>query len=49
MEKVKRENCIHNDKANLYLREYLKERSDTDKALFVSENHPHKRLGKAGN
>ena len=37
-----------NDKANLYLREYLECRKDTNRALFVSENHPHKRLGKAG-
>lgn len=37
-----------NDKANLYLQEYLQSRTDSSEALFVSVRSPHKRLTKAG-
>ncbi len=37
-----------NDKANMYLREYLQSRTDDNDALFVSLRNPHKRLTKAG-
>ena len=37
-----------NDKANMYLQEYLQGRTDDNDALFVSLRNPHKRLTKAG-
>lgn len=36
---------ILNDRAKLYLREYLKERDDNNEALFVGIRSPHDRLG----
>ena len=37
-----------NDRTNMYLREYLQSRTDSNLALFVSVKSPHKRLTKAG-
>lgn len=37
-----------NDKTNLYLREYLQSRTDSNPALFVGAKSPHDRLSKAG-
>lgn len=37
-----------NEKTNLYMKEYLKSRDDTNPALFVSSKNPHERLTKAG-
>lgn len=37
-----------NDRANLYMREYLSSRKDDNPALFTSEKAPYKRLTKAG-
>lgn len=37
-----------NDRTNMYLREYLQSRTDSDPALFVSVKIPHNRLTKAG-
>lgn len=37
-----------NDRTNLYLREYLESRTDSNPALFVSLKAPHKRLSKEG-
>lgn len=37
-----------NDRSHKYLKEYLKSRTDHNPALFVSERHPHQRLGKTG-
>ena len=37
-----------NNKANMYLREYLNSRTDSNPALFVSLFKPYKRLGKQG-
>ncbi|MCX7773377.1 MAG: tyrosine-type recombinase/integrase [Clostridia bacterium] len=35
-----------NDRARLYLQNYIKTRTDNNNALFVSERKPHNRLGK---
>lgn len=37
-----------NDRTNMYLREYLQSRVDSNQALFVSTKSPYKRLTKAG-
>lgn len=37
-----------NDRTNMYMREYLQSRSDSDPALFVGLSDPHKRLTKGG-
>ncbi len=37
-----------NDRTNLYLREYLQSRTDSNQALFVSLKKPHKRLTDKG-
>ena len=37
-----------NEKTNLYLKEYLQGRTDTDPALFVSLKGGHERLSKSG-
>lgn len=37
-----------NDRTNMYMREYLQSRSDSDPALFVGLACPHKRLTKGG-
>lgn len=37
-----------NDRTNMYLREYLQSRADTNPAMFVSVKSPHNRLTKAG-
>ena len=37
-----------NEKTNLYLKEYIQSRNDSNPALFVSLKSPHKRLSKAG-
>lgn len=37
-----------NDKANMYLQEYLQSRTDDNEALFVSLRSPHQRITKAG-
>lgn len=37
-----------NDRANMYLQEYLQSRTDDNPALFVSQRSPHRRLSKTG-
>lgn len=37
-----------NDRTNMYMREYLQSRTDSNPALFVSVKSPHDRLTKAG-
>ena len=37
-----------NERSNMYLKEYLKNRTDDNDALFVSIKHPHERITKAG-
>lgn len=37
-----------NDRTNMYMREYLQSRTDSNPALFVSVKSPHERLTKAG-
>lgn len=37
-----------NDRTNMYMREYLESRTDTNPALFVSLRYPHNRLTKGG-
>lgn len=37
-----------NDKCKLHLNNYLKSRTDTDPALFVTKGYPYHRLGKRG-
>ena len=37
-----------NDRTNMYMREYLQSRTDSNPALFVWERKPHERLSKEG-
>ena len=47
--KGKKERRVYlNDRANLYLREYMQSRTDDNPALFVSTKKPYRRLGKDG-
>lgn len=47
--KGKKERRVYlNDRANLYLREYMQSRTDDNPALFVSTKKPYGRLGKDG-
>lgn len=44
----KERKCYFNDSAKVALLNYVRSRTDSASALFVSYNKPHKRLGKSG-